>query len=217
MSAARLFVTAAALLAATTVADARIGVAPTSYLQCVPYARQVSGVALYGDAHTWWDQARGRYARGKAPKVGAVMAFRPYAGSRLGHVAAVSKIIDERTILIKHANWSERGRIETNVRVIDVSPDNDWSAVRVWNGKSQRMGGGSWPLYGFIYNEAPGRKAKPARPRKHADRDEARLAAISGDDAPLSATKRVAKPVKPVLAKPMAGDPIGAIIARSPR
>ena len=32
------------------------------YLQCVPYARQVSGIRIYGDAHTWWDQAEGRYA-----------------------------------------------------------------------------------------------------------------------------------------------------------
>jgi hypothetical protein len=37
------------------------------YLQCVPYARQVSGIQLYGDAHTWWDQAAGRYDRGFTP------------------------------------------------------------------------------------------------------------------------------------------------------
>ena len=30
------------------------------YLQCVPYARQVSGIQIYGDAWTWWDQAEGR-------------------------------------------------------------------------------------------------------------------------------------------------------------
>ena len=34
------------------------------YLQCVPYARQVSGIRIFGDAHTWWGQAEGRYARG---------------------------------------------------------------------------------------------------------------------------------------------------------
>ena len=33
-----------------------------AYLQCVPYARDVSGIQIYGDAHTWWDQAQGRYA-----------------------------------------------------------------------------------------------------------------------------------------------------------
>ena len=45
-------------------------------LQCVPYARQVSGIQIYGDAHTWWGQAAGRYERGSVPQVGAVMAFR---------------------------------------------------------------------------------------------------------------------------------------------
>ena len=40
------------------------------YLQCVPYARQVSGIRIFGDAHTWWDQAAGHYARGNRPKVG---------------------------------------------------------------------------------------------------------------------------------------------------
>ncbi|HXD02460.1 MAG TPA: CHAP domain-containing protein, partial [Novosphingobium sp.] len=47
------------------------------YLQCVPYARAVSGVLIFGDARTWWDQADGRYARGTTPKVGAVMTFKP--------------------------------------------------------------------------------------------------------------------------------------------
>lgn len=42
------------------------------YLQCVPYAREVSGIQIYGDAHTWWDQAEGKFKRGKRPKVGAV-------------------------------------------------------------------------------------------------------------------------------------------------
>lgn len=132
-------------------------------LQCVPYARQVSGIRIFGDAHTWWSQADGRYARGRRPKVGAVMNFRPYANSRLGHVAAVSRIVDSRTVLIRHANWSERGQIEDNVRAVDVSPDNDWSAVRVWYGPNQALGATKWPLYGFIYNEKPGKGAKSGR------------------------------------------------------
>jgi surface antigen len=129
------------------------------YLQCVPYARQVSGIKIFGDAHTWWGQAAGKYARGYTPKVGAVMAFRPSGNSRLGHVAAVSRIVDERTILIRHSNWSpingRRGQIEDNVRVIDVSPANDWSAVRVWYAPIQSLGGGHWPVQGFIYPERP--------------------------------------------------------------
>ena len=136
------------------------------YLQCVPYARQLTGIQIRGDAHTWWGQAAGRYARGKLPKVGAVMNFRPHANSQLGHVAAVTRIIDSRTVLVSHANWSpidgRRGQIERNVRVIDTSPENDWSTVRVWYAPTKAMGSTDWPLYGFIYNEKPGRVSVPA-------------------------------------------------------
>ena len=129
------------------------------YLQCVPYARTVSGIQIRGDAWTWWGQAEGRYARGFAPKVGAVMALRPHGNSHLGHVAAVSRIIDDRTILIRHANWSpingRRGQIEDNVRVIDVSPENNWSEVRVWYAPIQAIGGSVWPVQGFIYPGKP--------------------------------------------------------------
>lgn len=127
------------------------------YLQCVPYARQVSGIQIYGDAWTWWDQADGRYARGNRPKRGAVMSFQPYGNMRLGHVAAVSKVIDSRTVLLRHANWSpidgRRGQIEDDVRAVDVSPNNDWSAVRVWFAPLGKLGTTSWPLNGFIYPE----------------------------------------------------------------
>lgn len=134
------------------------------YLQCVPYARQVSGIMIFGDAHTWWDQAEGRYARGYKPKVGAVMAFRPHGNSRLGHVAAVSKIVNSRTLLVRHANWSpingRRGQIEDDVKVVDVSPENDWSAVRVWYAPLGQLGGTHWPVEGFIY---PGKAKKSER------------------------------------------------------
>ena len=129
------------------------------YIQCVPYARQVSGIRLYGDAHTWWDQAAGRYARGNRPKVGAVMAFRPHGAMQLGHVAAISRIIDSRTVLLRHANWSpiegRRGQLEDNVRAVDVSPGNDWSEVRVWYAPLGGLGTTHWPVEGFIYNSKP--------------------------------------------------------------
>jgi surface antigen len=145
------------------------------YLQCVPYARQVSGISIYGDAHTWWNQAAGRYARGSEPRAGAVMAFRPHGNMRLGHVAAVSKVIDSRTVLIRHSNWSpihgRRGQVEDDVRAIDVSPANDWSEVRVWFAPLQALGGTHWPVEGFIYRDRPGgaalrpqlTKAQPAK------------------------------------------------------
>src|SRR5690242_3345392 len=58
------------------------------FLQCVPFARAVSGIALYGDAWTWWDAAgRARLARGKIPAVGAVLVLRKSAQLPEGHVA----------------------------------------------------------------------------------------------------------------------------------
>jgi surface antigen len=133
------------------------------YLQCVPYAREVSGIQIYGDAWTWWDQADGRYARGHKPRVGAVMAFQPYGNMTLGHVATVSRVIDSRTVLLRHANWSpidgRRGQIENDVEAVDVSPDNDWSQVRVWYAPIQDFGATAWPVAGFIY---PGRDNRPA-------------------------------------------------------
>jgi hypothetical protein len=84
-----------------------------------------------------------------------VMAFKPFGGMRLGHVAAVRKIIDKRTVLVSHANWSTinggRGHIEDNVRVVDVSQDGDWSEVRVWFDALGDLGTTHWPLNGFIY------------------------------------------------------------------
>ncbi len=124
-------------------------------LQCVPYARALSGVTIFGDAHTWWDQAAGKYERGDSPKVGAVLAFQPHSNMRLGHVAAVRRVLDDRTIIISHANWSTiggvRGHIEEDVRAVDVSENNDWSQVRVWYTPNEAMGGTAWPAYGFIY------------------------------------------------------------------
>jgi hypothetical protein len=43
---------------------------PSGPMQCVPYARQVSGIDLRGDAWTWWGNAAGRYERGKKPAAG---------------------------------------------------------------------------------------------------------------------------------------------------
>lgn len=138
------------------------------YLQCVPYAREVSGIRIYGDARTWWDQADGRYDRGSRPRVGAVMTFKPHGPMELGHVAAVSRIIDSRTVLLRHANWSpingRRGQIEDNVRAIDVSAQNDWSEVRVWFAPIEDLGTTHWPVQGFIYPTSA-RPAQTARAR----------------------------------------------------
>ncbi len=129
--------------------------AKSRYLQCVPYARKVSGIEIRGNAKTWWGQAAGRYERGSAPRVGAVMALPGYGKMRLGHVATVSSIVSDREVLLDHANWSRRGGIERNVRAIDVSPQGDWSRVRIWYAGNGDLGTTSYPVSGFIYPNAP--------------------------------------------------------------
>ena len=120
-------------------------------LQCAPYAREVSGIALSGRAAGWWDQAEGRYDRGTAPKAGAVLAFRATHAMRAGHVAMVSKVVDERHVLLNHANWSRPGMIERSAMAEDVSPNGDWSEVRVFYAPTGKLGMRSSPTYGFIY------------------------------------------------------------------
>ncbi len=125
--------------------------AKSRYLQCVPFAREVSGVEIYGNAKTWWGQAAGRYERGQEPKIGAVMAMPAHGKMRLGHVATVSQIVSDREVLLTHANWSRRGGIERNVRAIDVSAAGDWSLVKVWFAGNGDLGTTNYPVSGFIY------------------------------------------------------------------
>ncbi len=121
-----------------------------SALQCVPFAREHSGIALVGNAVTWWAKAAGTYERGSRPEVGAVLNFRATGRMRLGHVAVVSRVVDSRNVQIDHANWSSRGAISRNINVVDVSPNNDWSAVRVALAQGNDYGS-VYPTYGFIY------------------------------------------------------------------
>ena len=133
--------------------------ASAAYLQCAPFARQVSGIQLFGNAAGWWRQAGGRYDRGGAPKVGAVLVFKASGPMRVGHVAMVSRIVDDREIRVTHANWSvingRRGQIERDVTVLDVSAAGDWSKVKVWYDPSGALGGRSYPVFGFVYADKP--------------------------------------------------------------
>lgn len=142
-----------AFLTMVIIAFGIMNVAPAaaSTLQCVPFAREVSGIELYGNAHTWWHQAEGRYSRGHEPREGAVLTFARSRAMPVGHVAMVSKVVNDREVLLTHANWSYRGGIEKNVRAIDVSPNNDWTDVRVWYGPTGAVGIRANPAFGFIY------------------------------------------------------------------
>ncbi len=120
-------------------------------LQCVAYARSASNVSLSGNAADWWDNAAGVYARGNRPQPGSVLAFTANGRMRLGHVAVVSRVINGREIEVDHANWGGyRGAVARGVPVVDVSPNNDWTAVRV--GLSRGDFGSVYPTYGFIYD-----------------------------------------------------------------
>ena len=168
------------------------------YLECVPYARQVSGIRIYGDALTWWGQAEGRYGRGKRPRPGAVMALKPHGNMLLGHVATVSRVIDSRTILLNHANWSpvngQRGQVEEGARAVDVSARNDWSEVRIWYAPQGDLGTTRWPVEGFIYAD-----------RDSTGQSATRMTEAAPSPAPTPAPSRPLRAAAP--------DPIGAIIA----
>jgi len=126
-------------------------------LQCVPFARNASGIALSGNAWQWWDNAAGIYARGPAPEDGAILSFRSNGSMRMGHVAVVSRVVNARQIEIDHANWAgpggRKGSVTRGAMVVDVSENNDWTAVRVALGRSGDFGS-IYPTNGFIYDRA---------------------------------------------------------------
>lgn len=122
--------------------------------QCVPYARKVSGIELYGDAYSWWSEARYRYHRGYRPLPGAVLVLKKTRHLRYGHVAVVKDVLGARRINVTHTNWGDnstsRRIVYDSVLAEDVSSANDWSEVRFWNEEKGVMGF-PYPAYGFIY------------------------------------------------------------------
>ena len=119
--------------------------------ECVPFARNQSGVQIWGDAVTWWHQAEGRYVRSGHPAQGSVMVMKGYNDDKRGHVAVVSAIVSERLIRVDHANWLSKGETSINVPVYDVSAANDWSEVRVWHIPGHYWGGRTYSTQGFIH------------------------------------------------------------------
>lgn len=122
---------------------------------CVPYARSASNIHLQGDAWKWWNAAAGIYQRGKKPDTGAVLVFKKTSTMPYGHVAVVRAIEGKRRVLVDHANWSHSGQIETHVPVLDISPANDWSQIRVWHTPSRTLGSTVYLTSGFIYPGPP--------------------------------------------------------------
>jgi surface antigen len=134
----------------------RIAGKPSGYtdLECVSYARQVTGVQIQGDAGTWWHSAAGRYGRSNKPTPMSVLVLRPTRQLPGGHVAVVRSVVSAREIRVDHANWDDRrarGRIYENMSVIDVSPRNDWTSLRFWNGAGY---GKIYAAHGFIHSRS---------------------------------------------------------------
>ena len=150
--------TAAFLAAALAFSFVPAAHAETAW-QCAPFARFFSGIKIFGDAWTWWEQASGKYAKDLTPDAGAVLVFKPYGAMSRGHVAVVSQVLTDRIIQVTHANWSplagKRGQVEQDVTVVDVSPKGDWSEVKVWYRDAAGLGGTTYRVNGFIY--APGK------------------------------------------------------------
>ncbi len=123
-------------------------------MECVPYAREVSGIPIRGNAHTWWPQAAGKYTRSSKPKPGAVYVLSKTSRLKYGHVSVVRNIINSRRIEVEHVNWGgdtkTRRIVYKAMPVIDVSPNNDWSQVRFWNYPSKSFGS-TYKASGFIY------------------------------------------------------------------
>jgi surface antigen len=129
-----------------------------SYWQCATFARMFSGIQIFGDAWTWWNQAVGKYTTGETPQSGSVLVFKRNGVMRDGHVAVVSRVLTDRVIQVTHANWSVieggRGKVEQDVTVVDVSSKGDWSQVKVWYDPIRDLGNTVYPTYGFIYQTA---------------------------------------------------------------
>ena len=147
------------------------GAASAQY--CVRYARSISTVDIMGDAWTWWDGSVGQYARGSQPTEGAVMVFRRSRGMPLGHVSAVTAVVDSRTILVDHSFGGPV--LWRDMPIVDTSEANDWSQVRVWHGPSNQLGSTNFPIYGFVY--------PASRPAETPTTVAAIAAATTGNDA----------------------------------
>ena len=163
-----------------TSAAPRRGPEAVQRIQCVPYARGASGIELVGNALSWWGEAAGVYQRGHVPEPGSILSFRATSAMRLGHVAVVRRVVNNREIKIDHANWGGGG-ISRDVPVIDISENNDWTAVRVGLGRSDKFGS-TYPTHGFIYD-------RPDRP--------VLVASNHGAATPVPGLNRVARDPAP--------------------
>ena len=131
-------------------------------ISCAPFARELSGIALYGEADSWWNSAAGHYARSERPILGSVLVFRRSSRLRHGHVAVVTRLLGPRQVLVTQANWVP-SQLDEDQLVVDVSAGNDWSEVRVWYPPVNQLGIHAYAAHGFIHAKRPATPQELAR------------------------------------------------------
>ncbi len=156
-------------------------------INCAPFARELSGIALYGDAATWWDAAASRYRRDQNPVLGAALIFRREPRLPAGHVSVVSRLLSPRQVLVTQANWVA-GELDEDQLVVDVSARNDWSEVRVWWPPISQLGAHTYPTYGFILPPTPATRDELVRTTPTA----AKLALTTGTGRPPPRARQLA-------------------------
>lgn len=82
------------------------------------------------------------------------MVLDDYAGAFRAHLAVVRALIGRRMIRVDQANWLDDGKIYLADPVYDVSSDNNWSLVRVFDLATGAWGSRIYHVKGFI---GPGR------------------------------------------------------------
>ena len=145
-----------ALSACGSGGGARVGdyVGGNAPVECVPFARALTGVQLRGAAEDWWQEAAGRYQRASSPAVGSILVLARSGRLPDGHVAVVTRVLSARQVLVTQANWVHH-RVTADQPVIDVSAGNDWSVVRLWWPPSGQMGIAEYAVRGFIQPDRP--------------------------------------------------------------
>ena len=186
---------------AAFLAIAPIAVPVAQAEDCVRIVRAISDFRIQGDAWMWWNRAEGQYARDTAPADGSVLVFKRAGRMSRGHVSLVSNIIDRRTIEVDHS-WLDGRGLRRGMRVVDVSPANNWSMVRVWHEPSGQMGMRVYPTYGFILPDGvkPKRQEPELRyaiaPPGRAPRDAARTVVAAAQVPVVPMFKPAHKPVQ---------------------
>jgi hypothetical protein len=134
-------------------------------------------------------------------------------------VAVVSQVLTDRIIQITHANWSpiegSRGKIEKDVTLVDVSPQGDWSEVKVWYDPSRDLGGSTYETYGFIYQDAKA-KVLAASGLSNAENTAIAMAQTAASQV-ASAVRPGAGPLSMLSQAADSTDRIGSLIAKAMR